>query len=386
MHSARVSQCRLARAGITLIELLVVIAILLVLTAIAVPTLQQGMEERRGREAIRALNVYISSARNKALETGRPVGIVLDRAPGLPHACTTVRQAEVPLPYMGSSVGMVRLRVLGYPGDGTCNVAAQFQVGDFLDDIVRPGDTLQVNYGGLDYAITSANPDSDTDGFVDFTGKDTDSDSDGWNDSAYLTLNVDLREGQLLPWPDSGWSNAMPFQITRQPMPTAAEPLQLPEGMVVDLDWSGMALPASGVTRATFPAYAFTPVGTDATPIVILFAPNGGIYRIVRGGTASRVIDPIYLLVGRRERMRIFTDPADPRAFGTGDTFPAEDGLPNCFDMKNYWITLSPQTGLVTASEMHSTSSVDLTDPQAVATAINAVREYASHARGMGGR
>lgn len=416
MQHARTRRCRLRRAGITLIELMVVVGILLLLTAIAVPALQSGMGDRQVREAARALNVYISSARYKAMETGRPVGIVLERAPGQANACTTVRQAEVPLPYMGSYYGMIQLRILNYSSG---QVAARFQTGDLLDNILRPGDTLQVNYGGIVYTVDGRgvasngnliadsnglmdNQDNKQNGFVDFGGRD---DGSGWNDSAYLLLTASLYGGQAVPWPDATgawtdnsipWSNPVPFQIIRKPMPTAAEPLVLPSSVVIDLDWSGARFPGSDFTgnaandRTAFANYSFTPTGSDVTPIIILFSPNGGIHRVVRSGVMNRIIDPLYLLVGKRERVRVIVD-SDPRAFdpGVSDTaevFTAEDGLPNCFDFSNLWITVSPQTGLLTVNEMHSASSVNMTNAQAVAGAINTVRTYAREAQGMGGR
>jgi prepilin-type N-terminal cleavage/methylation domain-containing protein len=60
------------RRGITLIELLVVMFILLMLTTVALPMLQPDDDSRRIREAARMVNVYLSSARLRAMETGGP--------------------------------------------------------------------------------------------------------------------------------------------------------------------------------------------------------------------------------------------------------------------------------------------------------------------------
>ena len=63
----------------TLIEMLVVVAIMMVLVAAAATRMRPASEARRIRESARALNVYLGSARNRAMETGRPCGVILHR-------------------------------------------------------------------------------------------------------------------------------------------------------------------------------------------------------------------------------------------------------------------------------------------------------------------
>ena len=89
------------RRAMTLVELLVVVAIMLMLAAVAIPAMRPSMEGRKTREAARAINVYLSSARNRAIESGRPVGVQIERdiASNLSLAGVTLYQVEVPLPY-----------------------------------------------------------------------------------------------------------------------------------------------------------------------------------------------------------------------------------------------------------------------------------------------
>ena len=61
--------------GFTLIEMLIVITIMLILVGAAATAMRPATEGRRIREAARAINVYLSSARNRAMETGRPCGV-----------------------------------------------------------------------------------------------------------------------------------------------------------------------------------------------------------------------------------------------------------------------------------------------------------------------
>ena len=81
------------RRAVTLIELLVVITIILILLVLVARRLKPAIESRRVREAARAIAVYISSARNMAMSTGRPCGILFSP--------TKLQQIEAPTPYTG---------------------------------------------------------------------------------------------------------------------------------------------------------------------------------------------------------------------------------------------------------------------------------------------
>ena len=92
-----------ARRGVTLVELLVVVGIMLLLAAITIPSMQGLTEGRRVREAARAVNVYFGRARSRAIESGRPCGVMFERLERQPNACVVLRQAEVPPPYSGDT-------------------------------------------------------------------------------------------------------------------------------------------------------------------------------------------------------------------------------------------------------------------------------------------
>ena len=55
----------------TLVELLVVVAIIMLLAAATIPRLRPEMDRSRVREAARSIQLYLSSARNQAIATGR---------------------------------------------------------------------------------------------------------------------------------------------------------------------------------------------------------------------------------------------------------------------------------------------------------------------------
>ena len=102
-------------SGVTLVEMLIVITIIVILTAASLKVLTPA-EDRRVREAARAVNVYISSARNRAIEIGRSCGVIFRRAnfTNFPTASTVLDQCEVPPTYAGDTTGAV-VRVMVSP-------------------------------------------------------------------------------------------------------------------------------------------------------------------------------------------------------------------------------------------------------------------------------
>jgi prepilin-type N-terminal cleavage/methylation domain-containing protein len=92
--------CR-RRAGFTLIELLVVIFIILLVSAVALPTVLPALNHRQVSEAARILQGAIVGARDQAIHNGEPSGIRLLPDPSYPLAWTTAGTIDptVPLAY-----------------------------------------------------------------------------------------------------------------------------------------------------------------------------------------------------------------------------------------------------------------------------------------------
>ena len=65
------------RAGFTLIELLVVITIILIVSAVALPTVLPAMQHRQVSEAARILQAVLVGARDAAIRDNAPSGIRL---------------------------------------------------------------------------------------------------------------------------------------------------------------------------------------------------------------------------------------------------------------------------------------------------------------------
>jgi len=319
-----------SRQGVTLIELLVVVSILLILTAIALPRIQPAMESREIREAARAINVYLGAARNRAIEIRRPVGVLIQRFETQRNAGTVLQQVEIPLPYSGDTIDT---RVKVYWNNASTPKRYEARIyGSISSAMIRTGDILQIGYQGTRYTIDSI-------------------------DSQTLVISP-RTTGATLPWPSIDPSDTpellklplLPFTVIRQPLVgtslvarrSATAALTLPRNVVIDLEASGMGM----ATLADCFAYD----GTNTDPVVIIFSPTGAVNGIVYSGTTRTALDPVYLLVGSWDRMN-----------------KPEDGLANWQDLTNLWVALTPQTGMVTVSNVYA-------DPTSIDAATNTMR------------
>jgi len=314
--------------GVTLIEMLVVVAILMLLLGVALPSMQGTMDERRSREAARAVNVYFGSARGLAMETGRPCGVMIQRLDAEPGCSMVLEQVEVPPPYAGESID-TRAR-LTWSIDGTVGkVQAVLTGGGINPALVHEGDRVRFNHQGPLYTIV------------------------GEPSANAMTLVIDLSQGQELPWPPVGAdmpSEPVPFEIHRQPTKSFADPLQLPAGAVIDLEASGTADHFIG--------------RGSRDPVYILFSPNGSVDRVYHGGHIHHATEPIFLLIGKREKV------------------PAVAGEENFRDLTALWVTLNPRTGLVITSNVGTAP----TNTSGVPADVAESRYFAINAESTGGR
>jgi len=319
------------RRGLTLIELLVVISIMMVLAVIAIRSMGPGMEERRIREAARGVNVFISSARFRAIENGRPFGVRFERDPNLLLAGVTLTQVEVPPPYAGDAMNS-KIVIAGGPPAQVAFTAGENPSLLVSAGVIQRYDRLRLDYRGPDYTI------------MDITGPQMDQ----WT---------------LSPPPPATPATGLPFQIMRQPVRSSVAPLQMPNGVVVDLQFSGTA------------TMRFSDATANPAPVTIMFNTSGSVdYAMghTLGPTGRmRVTQPLYLLVGRRDKVPLVPG-------GTTETEEI-DGLGpigNERDPRNIWVSLNPQTGHVVCAEVNPGAPNDLV------TSRSWAREFHS----MGGR
>lgn len=341
---------RAATRGVTVLELLIVMTILLMITASTIPFVLPAVQNRRMRESSRLVSTYISSARSRAIETGRPVGVQFQRFNALPLAYT-LSYVEVPPPYSGESAA------------ASCQVSnsgsIQANVGvlaNFNPAQIRVGDQIQFNFQGPRYTITGPDLGMMLDGIID-------SPPDSMTPTT-LTLGP-LPAGVRAPW--TATPVRATYQIFRQPVGSSMPPLQLPEGICVDLHSSGIG--SSGV----FPIPETPPIlpadWTTKTPLtfdpIVMFGPNGSFEWVyvapdrLNAAVPVRPSGPVFFLIGRRDLMADVSknspqvdenlfDPRDPRLMPMPPPTPA----PTFGYLENFWVTISPQTGLVTVTQM----------------------------------
>ncbi len=347
------------RRGLTLIELLVVVSIMMLLMVVTVPRLRPAMENRRIREAARSVNVYLSSARSRAIENGRPCGVAIVRDGDLPLAGAKLIQVEVPPPYAGEMEGS---RMVFFSQNGLVGTA-QFwsdSSGTQLEDpigtpigtgLIRPGDTVQFGYQGHLYRIVG----------ITATGPNT------WDflfSSTTTAALPNMLPSNPSPTPQERYAASRPFQVFRQPVTSAVAPLRLPRSVVIDLWYSGTA-------SAWFANSQTTPLKLPYP--TIMFSPTGSVQEVAADpfGTVP-AIEPIFLLVGRRDRV----NPDPQQGNEANHTIPAvaEDGRTNLDDLANLWVAINPQTGYIVCTE------------NSAGTNIAERRQYAREFQAMGGR
>ncbi len=339
--------------GVTLIELLVVVSIMLIVTMIAVPAMKPALENRKIREAARSVNVYLGSARNHAIELGRPVGVLFTRDSTQGNPCLTLQQVEIPAPYAGDTTNSVA-GVSASPSSPNTNgtpttYTLTITFNQPLTVAFHAGDYIQFNFQGPLYPIAAV--------------------SSPTPPISSATATITLPTNCALPWPSP--PQGVPFQITRLPVlstatgaalaaQSAVAPVQLPPGTVIDLQYSGTNnLQAAG----TSPYVGF---GVGPTNVgMLLFSPAGGVYVVFANFLPGPLIDPVYFLIGRRDRMYL-----------------PVDNLANWQDPNNLWVSVAPQTGRITTVENAAVAGA--TSP--TNAAIAAARIFALQGQSKGGR
>lgn len=348
----------LPRRAMTLVELLVTVTILMMLLVVALPAITPSAELRQIREATRQLNVFFAAARAQAMQTGRPVGVALERqqgnidpqtgraGAGLAQAAVSVYQVEVPPPYAGDTL-TATARVTPVSNNGTW---AQFNVSlsAFTSNKVSNGDLVRFNNQGPFYTVVqTGNP---------------------------LRAQLDVRDRKIYPTQLGTNQVGVPYQFYRQPVRSPVAPLELPASVVIDLQASG---------TDTYPNY-FAPHSQDLssstpTPVIFMFAPTGALHdthfrsSVNTSGATRTIREPVYLLVGRRDRIVVSQDV-------TAAT--AERQRPNWFNPASLWLTIAPQTGIVSAKENYRVPVNNGRFSQGISLA----RTLARQAQSLGGR
>jgi hypothetical protein len=331
---------------------------------------------RKVRESARLLSSVLAQAQSRALSTGRPAGVWIQRlASGPNDFVDRANQAidlflcESPPPYSGETP-YARAMVEADSGNLVVSILNHLPQG-----YVFIGDRIRFNYRGPLYRIAGVGP------RVNVQSTHADGSMTGEN-MAITVLPTDI------PPP---LNVQLPFQIFRQPVKTADEPVTLPVGAIIDLGFSGVgngmefAVPVGGAAASANknnPSAAAT--GVPHRPVLVMFGPSGNLDSVYFGHRPKTLSTPqyepykaiaaVYFLVGQQ----------------TGDNAAA---VPNYMNQENVWVAANPQSGLVTTSEVaigtddaSALANMDWTDPTQVQTLLSASRAYARSAQNMGGR
>ena len=212
------------RRGVTLLELLIVITILALVTATTIPLMLSGVDQRKVRETARLVSGYFANAKSRAIETGRPAGVLIQRsASGIVAggSCINLFMVECPQLYAGDTLNSV-VTVSG--GSVTFNPPSSPSIDNYAAN-VHVGDIIRFGYQGRTYLLTGNGSQS--------AGQPLTSSTSGLQ----ATDNSQTIAPQML--------NGVTYQVFRQPTKSAVPGLQLPEGVVIDLVQSGFGLPPS---------------------------------------------------------------------------------------------------------------------------------------------
>ena len=264
--------------GVTLLELLVVMLIVLVVSAMTMTVTAPALQSRKIREAARTVEVIINKARNRALQTGRPAGIWIDRMPNLAEGAVSISLAEVPEAFTGDFTGStVTIEMQGY---GTTNPNTAPGYPEYIavlkpapdqwgtsdptkQQAIRAGDQIQLGGIGPQYVINSSsthqygvdianrnntpifyiarylraydrygNPVLDSNGFYRHAWYRN---GGGYGVSFSFIDDGDTTVSPVIP----AYSAPYSYRISRQPIKSAGGSVVLPSGTVIDLNYSG---------------------------------------------------------------------------------------------------------------------------------------------------
>lgn len=337
------------KGGLTLVELLVVIVILLILTAVAIPVMAPNVEQKRIRESARMASIFISGAKARAAETGRLVGVQLERLSSNPNASIVLRYIEVPQPYCGDTFDGCSVF---YDRSGAtpvlkCNLVT------FNPDMIKVGSHIRFNGMGWPYEVTGPAASS---GSKDISGSivtivptNTAAPEKLWPSSLDGIYDARLYGGVWLdvdpnPGDDPGDSNhddvrrpllRQMYEVPQAARPLASTPLQLPDGAAIDISISGEG--PGGLFTTSLPAnptdMSLLAV-SNTEPIGFLFSKNGAISNVLIGTSSSRVSQSIYLSVGRTDGINTASLPSEK---------------PNCADLQTLWISINTNGHIATS-------------------------------------
>lgn len=332
------------RTGMTLIELLVVIFIILTVTALAIPIIAPAMRGRQVREASRIITAYLAGARSESLKTGRSVGVVFEMLPESREWCFNLSQCKVPPPYAGDTISDTATMTVS----GGMNIVAPSTPWLAPTDQlarVKVGDLIKFNYQGHLYQLA-----------YDTTGSQ-------WYIGEEVSPNVWNMYSETATQPIT--ISGAKYQVFRQPTRTATAPVQLPAGIVIDMNYSGddtgpFVVRDRSVGGFTGTDYENDPYVGALVPtfgsVAVIFSPNGSVEKLYRHDSTGtlysiRPTSPIHFMLGERARVpvTVVETHADIQTV-EGDAEAQLEAF-NYQDLDSFWVSINPSSGKVDSTE-----------------------------------
>ena len=422
-----------SRKGVTLIELLVVMGIITLLATLALNSVKGLLSDRKVKQAGRLVEQYLESAKVRAITTGRPVAVFLDRVQIQPDAAgdavpqnytaTRLSMGEVFPPYRGDVVNAkgslwdIHFDDLGpapHPRQGDRHAdQVRFYPADVFSGLgipsgepgfVSEGDLIEFEGVNRRFVIESIDevPISGGSGAVQWAVSFRNLPAPNWYNSAMAAGGYVPGSAKFLPAahstempvvplpsaahtlvnPDPSLPNYLAptplptlvphvevgFRIYRRPTKSMVGAVTLPRGTCIDLFASGLGLrdsassgsainaltyiPPSARSAAFGNADSFTPssfnrIGIAFDPTgkpTVMFADenldNGA--ATFNGVAQFEIASKLQLLVGRTDQVNaVLSRPTES---------DRDAAFSNVLDSGNTWVTLNPQTGLITSS------------------------------------
>lgn len=364
------------RNAMTLVELLIAVTIISMLMAVAIPLVRYALESDKLREASRQMNMMLTGARTRAIERGRPVGVWLQRLSPTPNAATEIYLAESPPPYSGDSNG-ARGYIVDTNSDGVGDVIEFDARSTLVASYVFPGDVIRFNRGGHYFQITAINSTATT-----------------LNIGGGVTVNIAGRASFTRIFPESvvppalSASSTTPaegnsFEVLRHPKRLNSAPLQLADGTIVDLRFSGVG--AEGTQ------FAFSP--GDADHVIIAFDARGALSYLFFDNAPQDVDGPVHLLLGKLDLLEdADSTPTSPNPI----SYDSVTNVPvtvdkNVVDQSSLWVSIGSRNGTITTAEnawefFPKSGWAGIPGPPYFTNSLRGAREFAQLTDAMGGR
>ncbi|MBC8356018.1 MAG: hypothetical protein H8E66_28915 [Planctomycetes bacterium] len=375
----------------TLVELMVVVTIAVLLIGVSVPMMKPAVDDAKRREASRQFNVFLTSAKARAIQNGRPAGVWVERDAAGGNAALNVYMAETPAPYSGDFISSTAVLV-DSDSDGRSESAdIDPALSLSLPFLVQAGDSIRFGYKGARFELVSVPPIPDLKGV---------------GVPSVYTIVFEAPSAIVNPGPDGKWGDAgvdddgqngtddrgeagwalsddgpnppppgtvVSFQIYRQPRRSKVAPLLFSGGVAIDLEYSGI-----GASGSQFDASLQNQPGVlNSQPVIVMFDPGGAVSKVYTGiynagtGTIPLVGAPvqgtIHFLLGK------FDQSVPPPVLATAVSPTLNATQTNLEDTGNSWVSIADRTGAITTAE--NASGATLVD----------AREFVISGQGSGG-